>query len=89
MTITSQGIARNHSRLSPPENSDGIPATMCRHCGLDGQHGDRDACISALRSELALAQFRIKGSGRSRSAARTDAGISATEARGQRHALTR
>ena len=62
--------SRQHERI-------GIPADMCPYCGLIGNHVDRMACINALRSALAEAQFKAKGVRRSRwerAPAQADAG---------------
>lgn len=64
---------RHYSRTSPAGPGDGIPLTMCRNCGLTGHHANHSECIDALRSALAVAQFRAKV-GRPSSARAIDSG---------------
>jgi len=40
-----------------PLPSDGIPAGMCRQCGMIGLHENWIACVDALRSQIATLEF--------------------------------
>jgi len=37
----------------PPKDPDGIPQTMCLHCGMRGEHETPADCIGALRDRIA------------------------------------
>jgi len=40
--------------------TDAIPKGMCAACGIIGEHLTSEACIEALRSEIARLEFRIE-----------------------------
>jgi len=37
----------------------GVPATMCLGCGMTGRHPSPIDCISELRDQLAVSQFKL------------------------------
>ena len=43
-----------HAKPQRPKAADAVPARMCWHCGIIGEHRHAHDCIDALRSMLAL-----------------------------------
>ncbi len=52
---------------------DGISPLMCLRCGMKGRHETADDCITALRDQLAVLQFKL-GANQKRSLPRYVAG---------------
>ena len=48
-----------HSAQARSRPDDGVPLTMCWHCGLEGRHAKLEACIDALRSRIAALEVQV------------------------------
>jgi hypothetical protein len=52
--------AKRVIKVTPALPRDVLPARMCRRCGFAGLHGAPEACIDALRSEIAGLEFKLE-----------------------------
>lgn len=58
--LTARAAGGENKDMPTTINPDAIPERMCPNCGLQGHHAKLMECIDALRSELAVAQFRAR-----------------------------
>src|SRR5437667_1267390 len=59
LTTEEKRQRRRFLTVAPAQPKDAMPAGLCLRCGFQGQHLTADACIDALRSEIAQLEFRL------------------------------